>query len=289
MDRAGFFEAWSAFSVGMEVRIVCLEATRTPVWSQHHGLLKWRAVHRHWRRRLQRWIHKSWLYIQYIQLNFISSEIMELFEWVLLHHIQCSQCACHGRQVHRQWQRPSASLLFAWWDGASSRPLAIPQLPDHDLAEPLSVHLPCRRKHRQCGLCRFIRPLQRLRLVASNRVTPRYPGWPWRYVSLRLANLFRFISVNVMKYSSINIGPLACLEFSTNGNILASGSWDGTLKIWDVYKNTCLETFEHGCDVLALAFRPDSKQICTATTNGNLTFWDPESGNQIKVIEGEEV
>ena len=92
-----------------------------------------------------------------------------------------------------------------------------------------------------------------------------------------------------MKYSSINIGPLACLEFSTNGNILASGSWDGTLKIWDVYKNTCLETFEHGCDVLALAFRPDSKQICTATTNGNLTFWDPESGNQIKVIEGEEV
>ena len=83
-------------------------------------------------------------------------------------------------------------------------------------------------------------------------------------------------------------GPLACLDFSTNGNLLASGSWDGTLKIWDVYKNTCLETFEHGCDVLALAFRPDGKQLCTATTNGNITFWDPESGNQIKVIEGDQ-
>lgn len=67
---------------------------------------------------------------------------------------------------------------------------------------------------------------------------------------------------------------------------MASGSWDGTLKLWDVYKNSCIETFEHGCDVLALAFRPDGKQLCSATINGNITFWDPESGNQIKIIEG---
>lgn len=43
---------------------------------------------------------------------------------------------------------------------------------------------------------------------------------------------------------------------------------------------------EHGCDVLAIAFRPDGKEICTATTNGNLTFWDPFENTQLSVIEG---
>ena len=58
-----------------------------------------------------------------------------------------------------------------------------------------------------------------------------------------------------------------------------TGSWDGTLKLWDVYKNTCIETMEHGCDVLAVAFRPDGKEICAAATSGNLHIWDVEVKN----------
>jgi periodic tryptophan protein 2 len=81
-------------------------------------------------------------------------------------------------------------------------------------------------------------------------------------------------------------GPVACLRFAEGSGVLASGSWDGTLKLWDVYSSTCSETMEHGCDVLALCFRPDGKVVCTATTNGNLTFWDVESGSQLSTIEG---
>lgn len=33
---------------------------------------------------------------------------------------------------------------------------------------------------------------------------------------------------------------------------------------------------EHGCDVLAVAFRPDGKEICAAATNGNIHIWDVE-------------
>jgi periodic tryptophan protein 2 len=81
-------------------------------------------------------------------------------------------------------------------------------------------------------------------------------------------------------------GPVACLDFSKGGAMLASGSWDGTLKLWDVYKNSCIETMEHGCDVLAVAFRPDGKEVCTTATNGIIYFWDTESGSQISTIEG---
>ena len=83
-------------------------------------------------------------------------------------------------------------------------------------------------------------------------------------------------------------GPLACLDFSQGGgkSLLASTSWDGTLKIWDVYDSKCIETMEHGCDVLAVSFRPDGQEVCTAAMNGNLQFWDIESGTSVKIIEG---
>lgn len=79
---------------------------------------------------------------------------------------------------------------------------------------------------------------------------------------------------------------MACLDFSKGGAMLASGSWDGTLKLWDVYKNSCIETMEHGCDVLAVAFRPDGKEVCTTATNGIIYFWDTENGSQVSTIEG---
>lgn len=76
-------------------------------------------------------------------------------------------------------------------------------------------------------------------------------------------------------------GPIACLDFSNHNSLLASGSWDGTLKLWDVYKNECTDTYEHGCDVLAVAFRPDGQEVCCAATNGNIYFWDVDSGTSV--------
>jgi periodic tryptophan protein 2 len=81
-------------------------------------------------------------------------------------------------------------------------------------------------------------------------------------------------------------GPISCMAFNSNTSILASGSWDGTLKLWNVYGNSCIETFEHGCDILSVAFRPDGKEIACTATDGNIYFWNTDSGEQIKVIEG---
>eukprot|EP00981_Chlorochromonas_danica_P009320 scaffold2613_cov159-Ochromonas_danica.AAC.7 len=83
-------------------------------------------------------------------------------------------------------------------------------------------------------------------------------------------------------------GPIACLDFSPSRSMLASGSWDGTCKLWNIFSNECVETLEHGCDVLSVAFRPDGKEVCCATTNGNLTLWDALEGTQVRTIEGRE-
>mmetsp|Transcript_19430 Transcript_19430/g.28794 ORF Transcript_19430/g.28794 Transcript_19430/m.28794 type:complete len:893 (-) Transcript_19430:3154-5832(-) len=80
-------------------------------------------------------------------------------------------------------------------------------------------------------------------------------------------------------------GPVVDLSFA--GGVLASVSWDGTMKLWDVYKtNVPTESFQHASDAVCLAWRPDSKEICTGTIGGLLSFWDNESGKLKFEIDG---
>ena len=83
-------------------------------------------------------------------------------------------------------------------------------------------------------------------------------------------------------------GPVTSIKFSPQNPQLATGSWDASVKIWELYSgnNAAVESLGHSADVTALAYRPDGKQICTATLDGNLVFWNPLEGNQEYVIEG---
>ena len=39
-----------------------------------------------------------------------------------------------------------------------------------------------------------------------------------------------------------------------------------------------LDTLQHTHDVLALALRPDGKQLTVSTLDGMMTLWDPQEG-----------
>ena len=82
-------------------------------------------------------------------------------------------------------------------------------------------------------------------------------------------------------------GPVAGLSFSTSGSgVLASTSWDKTVRIWEVFRSTqSVETFQLNGDGLAIAFSPDGSEVCAASLDGQLTFWDVKNGKQLSVLE----
>jgi periodic tryptophan protein 2 len=82
-------------------------------------------------------------------------------------------------------------------------------------------------------------------------------------------------------------GPVCDLAFQKSGGMLASASWDGTVKFWDLYKgNVPSESAQHASDVVCVAFRPDGKEVCTGTIGGLLSFWNTEDAKLKFEIDG---
>ncbi|GLC52693.1 hypothetical protein PLESTB_000658000 [Pleodorina starrii] len=84
-------------------------------------------------------------------------------------------------------------------------------------------------------------------------------------------------------------GPVTGLAFSPVTSLLASASWDRTVRTWDVYDSgggASADVLEHRHDVLAVAMRPDGRQLAAAAADGSIYLWDPIEGELQGTIEG---
>jgi WD40 repeat protein/Flp pilus assembly protein TadD len=78
-----------------------------------------------------------------------------------------------------------------------------------------------------------------------------------------------------------------CTAYSPNGKWLASGAWDGTVKLWDVATGVeSLTIFAHEGFVLSLAFSPDSCNLVTTSEERSLRLWEVPSGRRLVTFHG---
>ncbi|CAD6593521.1 MAG: hypothetical protein ASARMPRED_007625 [Alectoria sarmentosa] len=82
-------------------------------------------------------------------------------------------------------------------------------------------------------------------------------------------------------------GPVASLAFAPSGDIVVSGSWDRTVRIWSIFgRSQTSEPIQLQADVLHIAFHPNSKQIAVSTLDGQLTFWSVSEASQEAGVDG---
>jgi WD40 repeat protein/serine/threonine protein kinase len=87
-------------------------------------------------------------------------------------------------------------------------------------------------------------------------------------------------------------GPVMCVAFSPDGRRMASarGAWGaktGEVKIWETATGKSLQTITAlPPGVFGVAFSPEGDQLATAGADGKVRVWDPESGQELFVLEG---
>nr|CAI6413672.1 AAC_HP1_G0006570.mRNA.1.CDS.1 [Saccharomyces cerevisiae] len=81
-------------------------------------------------------------------------------------------------------------------------------------------------------------------------------------------------------------GPVSCLSFSQENSVLASASWDKTIRIWSIFgRSQQVEPIEVYSDVLALSMRPDGKEVAVSTLKGQISIFNIEDAKQVGNID----
>ena len=74
------------------------------------------------------------------------------------------------------------------------------------------------------------------------------------------------------------------LAFSPDGQRLASGSWDGSVKLWDVNSGSLLWTGRHTSQVNGVAFSADGSLLASSGIDATVRLWDVQSGVQLQLL-----
>ena len=77
------------------------------------------------------------------------------------------------------------------------------------------------------------------------------------------------------------------LAFSPKGDIVASGTVERVVKLWDIRSGECIGTLEgHTYPVLSLSFSPDGSKLVSGSGDTSLIIWDIENLSFIRQMKG---
>ncbi|MBO1350910.1 MAG: trypsin-like peptidase domain-containing protein [Hormoscilla sp. GUM202] len=109
--------------------------------------------------------------------------------------------------------------------------------------------------------------------IPINIYKPIYPS-PTNYV---LANTLKGHSSSV---TSVAISP--------DGKLLASGSWDKTIKIWNLGSGRLLRTLTgHSNLVISVAISPDGQLLASGSNDKTIKIWNLGSGRLLRTLTGD--
>ena len=128
-------------------------------------------------------------------------------------------------------------------------------------------------------------PLSTVALPSHNPHFIAYGGWANHNIRMRYSDDGDWRG-DVMGHT----GTVWSLAFKPNSYLLASGSADGTVRIWDVGDNTNLRHVRtlrgHTGTVYSVAWSPDGRTLASASHDGTVRLWNPNNGINFAVLRG---
>ena len=109
----------------------------------------------------------------------------------------------------------------------------------------------------------------------------------------KLISAFGFNSLIYVKDLGIenlkHYGDVYSVSFSPDGKFLVSGSWDKTIKIWEVGSWKLIKTLKgHSSGVLSVSFSPNGNYLASGGSDGLIRIWEfslVSSYNDIKLVK----
>lgn len=81
-------------------------------------------------------------------------------------------------------------------------------------------------------------------------------------------------------------GTVASADLSPNGELMVTGSWDRSAKIWDVATGKAIRKLDgvHQGFINSVEFSPDGKHILTASDDSTARLWDVATGKTVEPL-----
>ncbi|GBF53569.1 tolB protein precursor, periplasmic protein [Microcystis sp. 0824] len=95
-------------------------------------------------------------------------------------------------------------------------------------------------------------------------------------------SILRFLDKTLTGHSDM----VRSVVYSPDGRYLASGSWDKTIKIWEVATGKELRTLTgHSGSVWSVVYSPDGRYLASGSSN-TIKIWEVATGNELRTLTG---